>query len=107
MITPKEIQQQCLNWWKDVLIAHIERMNYFPKEINRIGKITAKDLLEKLPEYQKSIALLRAHSKSNKRHGYCVVEIERTFEKIGKQSVPEKIIIETLDDYLKITKKEE
>ena len=106
MITPKEIQQQCLNWWKNVLAAYIESVDFFPKEINRIGKITAKDLMEKLPEYQKSIALLRAHSKSNKKIGYSLIEAERQFDKIGKQSVPEKIVIETLEDYLKITGKE-
>jgi hypothetical protein len=106
MITPKEIQQQCLNWWKSVLIAHINSTDFFPKEINRIGKITSKDLLERLPEYQNSLALLRNNSKTNKKYGYTLVETERQFDKIGKQSVPEKIVIETLEDYLKLIKKE-
>ena len=106
MITPKEIQQQCSNWWKSVLVAHIESVNLFPKEINRIGRISTKDLMEKLPEYQKSLEILRNNSKSNKKIGYSLVEIERNFDKIGKQTIPEKIVIETLDDYLKITGKE-
>jgi hypothetical protein len=106
MITPKEIQQQCFNWWKNVLAAYIDSVNFFPKEINRIGKITAKDLMEKLPGYQKSLEILRNNSKSNKKHSYSLVEVERQFDKIGKQSVPEKIVIETLEDYLKITGKE-
>ena len=106
MITPKEIQQQCSKWWKNVLAAYIESVDFFPREINRIGKITTKDLMERLPEYQKSIALLRTYSKSNKKIGYSLIEEERQFDKIGKQLVPEKIIIETLKDYLKITGKE-
>jgi len=106
MITPKEIQQQCLKWWKSVLAAHIGGIDFFPKEINRIGKITAKDLMEKLPEYQKSLEILRNNSKPNKKTGYSLIETGRQFDKIGKQSVPEKIVIETLDDYLKIIGKE-
>ncbi|MDR2684319.1 MAG: DUF2220 family protein [Prevotellaceae bacterium] len=106
MITPKEIQQQCSNWWKSVLAAHIESVDFFPKEISRIGKIPSKDLMKRLPEYQKSLKILRNNSKSNKKNGYSLVEIERQFDKIGKQYVPEKIVIETLKDYLKITGKE-
>jgi hypothetical protein len=106
MITPKEIQQQCLNWWKTVFQAHIESVDFFPKEINRIGKITAKNLLEKLPEYQKSVALLRNDAKPNKKQGYVLVEKEQQFEKIGRHPVPEKIVIESLEDYLKLTGKE-
>ncbi|MCL2416437.1 MAG: DUF2220 family protein [Bacteroidales bacterium] len=105
MITPQEIQQQCLNWWKNVLIANIEAVDFFPKEINRIGKITTKDLINKLPEYQKSLQLLHNNSKTNKNLGYSIIEKEQQFDKIGKQSVPEKIIIETLEDYLQVTGK--
>jgi hypothetical protein len=106
MITPKEIQQQCFNWWKNVLAAHVDRVDFFPKEINRIGKITAKDLMEKLPKYRRSLEILRNNSKSNKKTGYSLIEADRQFDKIGKQSIPEKIVIETLEDYLKITGKE-
>ena len=106
MITPGEIEQQCQNWWKSVLTAYIDSVDFFPKEISRTGKITAKDLPERLPEYQKSLALLRNNSKNNKKYGYIIVETERQFDKIGKQLAPEKIVIETLDDYLKLIGKE-
>ena len=106
MITPKEIQKQCSNWWKSVLVAYIESIDYFPKEITRIGKITSKDLMEKLPEYQTAVALLRNNSKPNKKFGYSLVEIEQQFDKIGKQLVPQKIVIDTLEDYLKMVGKE-
>jgi hypothetical protein len=106
MITPKEIQKQCSNWWKNVLKAYIESIVFFPKEINRIGRITSKDILEKLPEYQKALELLRSNSKSHRKIGYSLVEAEQQFDKIGRQIVPKKIIIETLDDYLNIIEKE-
>jgi hypothetical protein len=62
--------------------------------------------MEKLPEYQKSLEILRNNSKSNKKFGYSLIETQKQFNKIGKQSTPEKIVIETLEDYLKITGKE-
>jgi hypothetical protein len=105
MITPSEIEQQCQKWWKSVLISRIKATDFFPKEITRIGKITAHDLIERLSEYQKSLALLRNNAKSSNQWGYSLIETERNFEKIGTQKVPDKIIIETLDDYLKLTRK--
>lgn len=49
---------------------------------------------------------MRNNSKNNKKYGYIIVETERQFDKIGKQLAPEKIVIETLDDYLKLIGKE-
>ncbi len=115
MITPKEIQKQCLMWWKDVLLAYIDDLDddtvsFFPREINRIGKISAKDVLNKVLEYKKSIELLQNDAKNDtkesKKYGYKLVLEEQQFAKIGKQSVPSKIIIESIKDYLKITNKE-
>ncbi len=124
MITPKEIQKQCLTWWKDVLLAYIDEnlvdnisdnvVSFFPREINRIGKISAKDVQNKVLEHKKAIELLQNHSKNeakndtkeSKKFGYKLVLEETQFAKIGKQSVPTKIIIESIKDYLKITNKE-
>jgi hypothetical protein len=105
MITPCEIEQQCQKWWKDVLISHINAIAFFPKEINHIGKITSRDIIEKFPDYQQSLAVLRKDAKPNKKWGYSLIETKRYFKKIGAQKVPDKIVIETLDDYLKLTKK--
>ena len=120
MITPKEIKKQCLTWWKEVLLAYIDDFNaddltnniipFFPREIARIGKISSKDVLNKVLEYKKSIELLQNEAKNDtkesKKFGYQLVLEEQQFAKIGKQSVPSKIIIESIKDYLKITNKE-
>lgn len=125
MITPKEIQKQCLAWWKDVLLDYIADnlsddladdniVSFFPREISRIGKISAKDIQSKVLEHKKAIELLQNHSKNNtendtkesKKFGYKLVLEEQQFAKIGKQFVPTKIIIEGIKDYLKITNKE-
>src|SRR6478672_3380003 len=106
MITPKEIKDQCLKWWKEVLTSIIDNKAVFPKEITRIGKIGSKDILLKLSEYKHSIEALKSGSKECKAYGYAIGYVERQFERIGSQVVPDKIIIETLRDYLKLVSKE-
>lgn len=100
MITPREIQENCLKWWKDVLLSAVNATSYFPKTITRIGKIGTKDILEKLPAYQQSIALLINESKEKRKSGYRVILSTKQFGKIGQQKVPESVVIETLEDYL-------
>ena len=106
MITPKEIQEQCLKWWKDVLLSSINSTSFFPKEILRIGRVSSKDILDKLPEYKQSIELLKSNSKEKKKVGYNLILTDRQFDKIGKQPVPEKISIDNLEDYIRVTGKE-
>lgn len=106
MITPDEIQEQCNNWWKQILLATVDGTAFFPKEITRIGKISARDILNRLTDHKQSIQELRIRSKQDKKPGYRLITIEKQFDKIGTQSVPEKIVIESLEDYLHITRKE-
>lgn len=106
MITPKEIQEQCLKWWKEVLLSSIDSVAYFPKDINRIGKVSSKDILNKISEYRKSIELLESNSKENKKIGYNLILTKKEFGKIGEQLVPEKISIDNIEDYLRVTGKE-
>jgi len=106
MITPKEIQEQCLKWWKDVLLSTIDSVGYFPKDISRIGKVSSKDILNKLSNYKQSIELLSNNSKAVKKIGYSLFIEERQFDKIGKQPVPQKISIDSMEDYLRVARKE-
>jgi hypothetical protein len=106
MITPKEIQEQCLKWWKDVLLSSIDSVGYFPKDISRIGKVGSKDILNKLSNYKQSIELLSNNSKAVKKIGYTLFTEERQFDKIGKQPVPQKISIDSIEDYLRVAGKE-
>jgi hypothetical protein len=106
MITPGEIKEQCLKWWKDVLVAAVDEAPCFPKAITRIGKIGPKDILNRISAHKAAIELLRTNSKAYKKNGYTLITAEKQFDKIGKQTVPEKISIDSLEDYLKITGKE-
>ena len=68
MITPQDIKKQSLSWWKELLLSITTGESFFPKEISRIGKITAKDILLKLTEYKASIAELQ---KGASLWGFC------------------------------------
>jgi hypothetical protein len=106
MITPKDIKDQCLKWWKEILLSSVDSAPCFPREINRIGKVGSKDILNKLSAYKESIELLQNNSKASIQFGYSLILSEKLFDKIGRQSVPEKISIDSIEDYLKITGKE-
>lgn len=106
MISPDDIKDQCLKWWKDVLLDCISGRTSFPKEISRIGKISSKDILNKLSTHKEEINLLYSKSKSAKKHGYSLITEERVFNRIGTQIVPIKITVNSIEDYLDITRKE-
>lgn len=106
MISPNDIKEQCLKWWKDVLLDYVNNRTSFPKDIARIGKITSKDILNKLSVYKNEISLLSANSKTSKKHGYSLIIEEKIFNRIGVQLVPIRITIDTIEDYLAIVRKE-
>lgn len=112
MITPVEIKQACLKRWKDVLLQVLfERLSdeakahqpLFPMEILRIGKVKTKDILTNLLIYKEEINQLQKQSKQAKGRGYSIIWEEKVFDKIGKNVVPDRIYIESLEDYLFLT----
>ena len=106
MISPIEIKEQCLKWFKEILISFILEKSFFPKEITKIGKVNTKDILANLNLYHDAIQELQKYSNENKKNSYKIIWEEKNFDKIGKQNIPEKIIFETLDAYLKYSDKE-
>src|SRR5690606_8112857 len=65
-----------------------------------------KDVLNRLATYKEEINLLSANSNREKKHSYSLITEERVFNRIGVQMVPIRITIDSLEDYLAITKKE-
>lgn len=102
MITPQEIKKQCLNWWKDFLVSEMTGEPFFPKEILRIGKITSKNILSMLAEHKAAIAELQ---KSAAQWGFVLEMQEKNFEKIGSQTIPNRIVIPSADVYLRILRR--
>lgn len=101
MITPQEIKKQCLSWWKDFLVSETTGEAFFPKEIIRIGKISSKDILTRLNEHKAAIAELQ---KSATLWGFTLEMCEKNFEKIGSQTIPDRVIIPSTDVYLRIVR---
>lgn len=102
MIGPDDIKKQCLRWWKEVLAAAMEDEAYFPKEIDRLKRITGKDILSRLAEHKQSIQEIQKYAS---QWGYEVGMAEQNFDKIGTQTVPVSIQIPSLAVYLRITDK--
>lgn len=102
MITHQDIERQCLDWWRKLLLSVMNGAEFFSREITRIGKITARDILLKLTEHKATITELQ-HSAD--LWGYGVEMSERNFEKIGCQTLPVSIRIPSLEVYLRINRK--
>lgn len=105
MISPEEIKTSCLKRWEDILILYTISKPFEQIEITRIGKVNSKDLLSRLSEYKSDIEKLKDNSKDKNGIGYRVVLQEQNFNKIKQQQVPEKILIDTIDDYLAVVGK--
>jgi hypothetical protein len=108
MITPNEIQKQASKWWKSFLQSHISGKQFFPKTIDRIGKVKPKDVTSQFETLQQQIDQLYLHSKSKTGTGYVVKTDQQNFRRTGIHELPEFIEFETQDDYISfIGKKKE
>jgi hypothetical protein len=105
MISPEEIKQQTLKWWTLVLQSHIRGENCFPRTIDRIGKIRSGDVRQQFEKVQSEVETLLRYSKNETGTGYTVEKSGYNFRRSGSHELPERIIVETLEDYLHITGK--
>jgi hypothetical protein len=100
MITPDEIRKQASKWWKPFLQSYILGEPFFPKKIDRIGKIKAADITSNFEIIQLQVHQLYSQSKSRTGSGYTVQTGHQNFRRIGDHQLPEFIVFETLDDYI-------
>lgn len=96
MITPDEIRDKALKLYETFLISWLNGETFFPKEIpSNKGKST-----DKYEELNRSISLLMNSSKNQTGKGYRIIFRSSDTRKHGSQSLPEKIVFETEDDFL-------
>ncbi len=108
MISPQEIKVQALKWWKPFLQSHLRNETYFPKTIDRIGKITSSSIREKIDELQMQVEELYKNSKEKLGYGYVVNKENVNFRRTGSHALPQSITFETAEDYIEfIGKKKE
>jgi hypothetical protein len=105
MISPEDIHQQAIKWWKPFLQSIISSEPFFPKEIDRIGKIRPGDVTGRLDVLQDEIAALYKRSKNETGRGYWIKIAEKNFRRTGSHQLPDSIVFETAEDYLHFVRK--
>ncbi len=105
MISPDDIKQQALKWWKPFLQSILSGETFFPKEIGRIGKTRPADITHRFDVLQDEIAVLYKRSKNETGSGYVVKTAEKNFRRTGTHELPDNIIFETAGDYLDFIRK--
>ncbi len=100
MISPDEIKNQVLKWWKPLLQSTLSGDIFFPKSIDRIGKIQPNHVTQNFETLQKSINILYRFSKNKTGIGYLVKSTEKTFRRTGRHELPDAIVFENVEDYV-------
>ena len=105
MITPEEIKRKALKWWRPILQSETTGNSFFPKTIDRIGKVQPGNITHQFSSLQQDIERLYRHSKNQTGAGYMVKTSQRTFKRTGIHELPDSIVFETIDDYIIFTGK--
>jgi hypothetical protein len=105
MISPDKIKDQALKWWKLLLQSTIAGEAFFPKSIDRIGKVQPGHITQRFETLQQEIELLYQHSKNQTGSGYLVKRREQNFLRTGTHELPDSIVFETIEDYIAFTGK--
>lgn len=100
MISPADIQQQALKWWKPFLQSCIAEEVFFPKQIDRIGKVQAGQVTAQFEQLQREISALYRASKNETGKGYWIKTRTQNFRRTGTHELPEAIVFETIEDYV-------
>lgn len=100
MISPEEIKQQALKWWAPFLQSHVLNELFFPKLIDRIGKIQPTHVTHRFEALQNEVEVLYKNSKNETGAGYLIVTSGKNFRRTGTHELPVSIVFETSDDYL-------
>lgn len=108
MISPDEIKNLALKWWKSFLQSYLQGEDFFPRSIDRIGKVQAGDITQRFDALQQEIEQLFYYSKQQQGVGYRVETANYNFRRTGNHELPVAVVFETEEDYLSfISKKKE
>jgi hypothetical protein len=106
MITPQEIKEQASKWWKPYLQSLITKEPFFPRQIDRIGKIKPNQITANFAALKNEVDSLYHSSKNEKGIGYLVKTTDKNFRRTGSQVLPDCLIFESEGDYLHVVGKE-
>jgi len=104
MITVRELKNKCQKYWN---AQHIQRSvllgdTLFPLTIAKI-RFSARELSDNFGLIREGLQHIQASSKSQKSFGYSVLFQTIQHRQLGRQTVPESIVFETLPDFLKFS----
>lgn len=105
MISPSDIKIQVQKWEKSLFLSQLEGNSFFPKAL-RFKKIKSSDTQKHFEQLHESLITLKANSKEAIGKGYSITWETRNDRKIGKNSFPSQLIVETLADYFYLAGKE-
>jgi hypothetical protein len=105
MISPEDIHQQAIKWWKPFLQSVISGEPFFPREMDRIGKVKPADITGRFDILQDEIAALYKKSKNETGRGYWIKIAEKNFRRTGSHQLPDSLVFETTEDYLHFIRK--
>jgi hypothetical protein len=100
MISPEDIKQQALKWWKPFLQSQITGDAFFPRSIDRIGKVHPGHVTTRFDALQQEIETLYNHSKHKTGTGYSITTASKSFRRTGSHELPEAIAFDTIEDYV-------
>lgn len=106
MITPEEIRAKALKLWQkeEIQRAHLEGRTLFPWLIP-VPQPSARELSAGFSQAREAIRLLRENAKDTVGFGYRI-ELQRVSNRrLGDQSLPERIVVESPDDFLRLIDK--
>jgi len=105
MISPEDIRQQALKWWEPFLQSQLTGAPFFPKQIDRIGKVKPGQITRQFETLQNEITLLYKASKNEKGIGYRIITAGKNFRRSGAHELPDCICFDTAEDYMHVTGK--
>ena len=107
MIFPEDIRDRALSLWdsRKVFKAYLENKNIFPWTVP-FRRPPAGEWGERFPEIREWMRRLKAGSKEVLGRGYALSYRDVNHRSLGNQRVPDKIIVETLEDFLSLAGKE-
>ncbi len=105
MINADEIKQQALKWWRPFLQSCLIKEPFFPKKIERIGKVKSSQIIHRFEAIQSEIESLYKTSKNNTGAGYLIKTSGRNYRRTGSHELPDTIEFESAADYLHFTGK--
>lgn len=106
MISPEDIRSKAIRLWESHRLhrAHLEGISLFPWEI-KVPRVTAKELAEAFPQLRAATQRLEREAKRDGRGGYSIKYTPINHRRLGSQSLPHRIVVASVDEFLQLTGK--